>query len=334
MWRKIQKSLATVVPSLLLAVFVIVMVCYLNRWDSMTAVTLIPIWAWSIVGMLACILSWIAFRGIPAIIVFCIWLVTGIGFSEESHGLFKELIHSIDPKPAPPEEYSYRVVHVNAVESPDALRRAIDLKPDLLLVRSTPEESEVATLADEAFGVESAYFVADGLAILGRGELIATLREEHGRAIHARIRIGNEFIIDVTSIDLEPSYPSPYLWKPKVWSELTKRRVANRRLLRQSLGENQIVRPSTARIIGGGFNTPPGDDVFRPLESNSLTDAFAATGSGWGNTYPASSPALRFDQIWSSPNLVPFKTTTRRIPESNHRLVIADFEIPMREEDS
>ncbi len=333
MWRKLQKSLATVVPSLILAVFVIVMVCYLNRWDSMTAVTLIPIWAWAAVGMLACILSWIAFRGLPAVIVFCLWLVTGIGFSEESHGLFRELAASIDPPAKPDEDSSLRVISLNAAGMAENLHKVMDLDPDIVLVQEAPEESVIAELANEAYGVEQAYFVAAGQAILGRGELMASIVDENEVAIHARLKIDDEFIIDLTSVDLTPSYPTPYLWNFSRWKELANRRIANRRLLRKSLGENQITRTSTARLVAGGFNTPTGDDVFRPLESNSLIDAFAASGNGWGNTFPASYPALRFDQIWSSPNLVAHETTTQRLAKSDHRIVIADFEIPVRRDD-
>lgn len=318
------------IPSILLAVFLVVMVCYLNRWDSMTAITLIPVWAWAAVGMLACIISWIAFRGLPSLIVFSIWLVTAIGFSEETHALIRELIHSIDPQSIPPEDSQLRVVNLNAAHSGDALRKAFDLNPDLIIVQDAPDEAIITELANEKFGVERAIFVGAGQAILGRGELMASIVEDDGRAIHARFKLQDEFVIDLTSVDLEPSYPSPFLWRPAVWKELTERRVANRRLLRKSLGENQITRASTGRLIGGGFNTPPGDDVFRPLEGNALIDAFSVSGTGWGNTFPANYPALRFDQIWSSPNLLPFKTTTRRIAGTSHRMVISDFELPNR----
>lgn len=331
MWRKIQKSLATVIPSLILAVFLIVMVCYLNRWDSMTAITIIPIWAWAGAGMAACIISWIAFRGLPSVIVFCIWLVAGIGFSEETHGLVRELIYSIDRKPAPAEDSQLRVVNLNAAHSSDALRKAFSYNPDIIIVQDAPEETIVADLANEEFGVERAFVVAAGQAIIGRGELMASMVEDNGRAIHARLKLEDEFIIDLTSVDFEPSLPSPYLWRAATWKELTERRISNRRLLRKSLGENQITRSSTARLISGAFNTPPGDDVFRPLESNDLIDTFSVSGTGWGNTFPSNYPALRFDQIWSSPNLVPYKTTTRRISDSSHRMVISEFELPERE---
>ncbi|MEM7601475.1 MAG: hypothetical protein AAF357_08680 [Verrucomicrobiota bacterium] len=331
MWRKIQRCLATIIPSLILAVFLIVMVCFMNRWDSMTAVTLIPIWAWAAVGMLACIVSWLAFRGIPAVIVFCVWLVTGIGFSEESHALFRELIRSIDPVAPPDEDSRIRVINLNAAQSAEALQKAFDLDPDIVIIQDAPEETAIAELANEEFGIESAFFAEAGHAFIGRGELMAAFVEENERAVHARLKMDDELIIDLTGVDLEPSFPTPYLWKVKKWRELTNRRISNRRFLRKCLGENQITRASTGRLISGGFNTPPGDDVFRPFESNLLTDTFEVSGTGWGNTFPASYPAFRFDQIWSSPNLVPYKTTTQRIAESGHRMVIVDFETPVRE---
>lgn len=330
MWRKIQKSLATVIPSLILVVSLIVLASYLNRWDSMTAVTLIPIWAWSAVGMLACILSWIIFRGIPSVIVFSIWLVFGIGFSEETHALVRELGQSIDPKAAPPENRQFRVVSVNTAGSAEALGRAFDLNPDLVIVQESPGGKEVTSLADEEFGPDVSYFVAARQAIIGRGELMATLTGEDGKAIHARLKLRDGFVIDITSVYLDPSHPSPYLWKISEWRKLTDRRIANRRLLRKSLGENRITRNTTGRIVAGGFNTPPGDDVFRPLQSNGLIDTFRTSGTGWGNTYPANYPALRYDQIWSSTNLAPVKATTQRNPVSDHRMVVTDFALPVR----
>lgn len=328
MWRKIQKSLATVIPSLILVVFLIVLACYLNRWDSMTAITLIPIWAWSAVGMLACILSWIVFRGIPSVIVFSIWLVFGITLSEETHGLFRELVQSIDPKAAPPEDRQFRVVSLNAAGSVEALEKAFDLEPDLVIVQNSPRGKEVTALADEEFGSDVSYFVASGQAIIGRGELMATLTGEGGKAIHARLKLPDGFLIDITGIHLDPSHPSPYLWKPGEWKKLTERRIANRRLLRKSLGENRITRSSTGRIVAGGFNTPPGDDVFRPLQSNDLIDTFRRSGTGWGNTYPANYPALRYDQIWSSTNLPPVRATTHRNSLTDHRMVVTDLALP------
>lgn len=332
MWRKIQKILATVIPSILMTVFLIVMVCYLNRWDSMTAITLIPVWAWSAAGMLCCLLSWIAFRGIPAVVVFCIWLVAGIAFSEESHGIFRELVQSIDGRTAPEDERRLRVINLNANGKVESLQRALELKPDIVLVQDSPDEQLISKMVNDAFGVDRIYFVSSGQAIIGRGELLASLVEDNGAAIHARVKMPSELIIDFTSVDLPPCLPSPYLWKLEIWKELTERRIQNRRLLRKALGENQITRLSTGRIVSGGFNTPPGDDVFRPLESNGLIDSFKKSGTGWGNTYPSDYAALRFDQIWASKNLKPYETFTRLSQDSDHRIVISDFILPEIEE--
>ncbi|MDF1826472.1 MAG: hypothetical protein P1U68_17640 [Verrucomicrobiales bacterium] len=328
MWRKIQKTLATVIPALLMVVFLIVMVCYLNRWDSMTAITLIPVWAWAAVGMLSCILSWLAFRGMPAVIVFCTWLIVGIAFSEESHGIFRELVQAINRRSPPEEERQLRVINLNAGRNPEAVKRVLDLEPDIVFIQDSPEEKLITEMTNEAFGVERIIFVGSNQAILASGELLNSLSESNGTAIHARIRIPSGFIVDLTSLDLPPCFPSPYLWRPETWKDLTQRRIQNRRLLRNNLGENQITRASTGRIVSGGFNTPAGDDVFRPLESNGLSDAFKSSGTGWGNTYPANCAALRFDQIWASQNLEPYQTFTRLNSVSKHRIVVSDFILP------
>lgn len=328
MWRKIQKTLATVIPSLLMTVFLVVMACYLNRWDSMTAVTLIPVWAWAAVGMLACLLSWVAFRGIPAVVVFCIWLIAGIAFSEESHGIFRELVQAINKTSLPEETRRLRVVNLKANGNPDVVKKALELEPDIVLIQDSPAENLISEMTNEAFGVDRIIFVDSNQAILASGELMNSLSESNGTAIHARVRIPSGFIVDLTSVDLPPSFPSPYLWKAATWKRLTERRIQNRRLLRNNLGENQITRSSTGRIVSGGFNTPTGDDVFRPLESNGLSDAFKTSGTGWGNTFPAKYAALRFDQIWVSPNLEPDKTFTRLSADSDHRIVVSDLILP------
>jgi len=106
-------------------------------------------------------------------------------------------------------------------------------------------------------------------------------------------------------------------------------RVENRRLVRTHLGEHPISRENVGRIIAGGFGTPPGDDVYRPLENNGMLDTYRKRGLGWGNTYPSDFPVLRLDQIWVSPNLRPLKSLTRLNPESDHRIVVSEVLMPV-----
>ena len=51
MWRKTQKTLATLIPSILLLTYVTVAISLLNRWDTMVPITLVPVWVWAGLGM-------------------------------------------------------------------------------------------------------------------------------------------------------------------------------------------------------------------------------------------------------------------------------------------
>lgn len=327
MWRNVQKFLATFLPSLLLLLFVGVLVCRLNQWDSMVAVTLVPFWAWATFGMIASLLTWIICRGVPAVVIFSVWFLAGIVIPEESHGLFRELIHTIDPKNPPPDDEVLRVVNVNANGTVEALSAVLELEPDILIVQHPPGKPDLAETVRALYGMDGMLLAGTNHAILARGEFIDTISDPNASSIHARLRIPNDFLIDITSLELAPLLPRFSLWNPETWETLSWTRMQNRRQLRTHFGENEITRPNTARLVSGGFQTPPGDDVFHPLVANEMTDAFSVSGEGWGNTYPANYSYIRLDQIWVSDNLRPLRTTTRINPHSDHRTVIADLQL-------
>ena len=330
MWRSLKKTLATLVPALLLFLFIAVMICFLNRWDSMVTITLIPVWAWAAFGMTLSLLSWICFRGSFAAVVFSIWLASGLILSEEPRSLIRELF--LPPASSLPEELrTLRVVNINAEGMEENLRISAVLKPDIVIIQQAPEGDALEKFANDLFGDEHMVVTNRSNAFIARGEMVNTLGETDSATLHVRMLTPDGFLVDITNLDLEPYLPSPQLWKKEVWQRLTTTRVENRRLLRHYLGENQLTSGKIGRIVSGGFGTPPGDDVFRPLESAQLADAFGKAGTGWGNTYPADYPLVRLDQIWASANLRPLRAFTSVNPGSTHRIVVADFAINLPE---
>lgn len=330
MWRKTQKTLAIFIPSMLLLVYVTVAIGLLNRWDAMVVVTLIPVWVWAGLGMAVSLLCWLICRGLPSLLIFCLCLATGIIFSEETVGIARELALAIEGKdtaPAAGDPGVIRIVNVNSAGSADVLRRAIDARPDILVIQEAPDKNVLESVADQLYGVDRSVASHGTNAIIARGELLEILTERGDATLHARIQRPDGFIVDVTNVDLEGCAPTLQMWRPSVWKKLFAARVANRRLVRAYLGENEITRSKIGRVISGGFGTPPGDDVYRPLETNGLVDTYAASGRGWGNTYPSDYPALRLDQIWVSPNLLPVRSLTRLNPESDHRIVVSEVQL-------
>lgn len=332
MWRQTQKFLAAFVPAILVVIYLVVAACMLNQWDSMVSITLIPIWAWGAIGAVVSLIGWIVFRGKAFLFVFCLWLISGIVFSEEARSIGRELAATLEQKPASDQgaqqkKTSLRIVNFNANDKAGALTLLTDLEPDIVAIQQAPSEESLEGILEDLFGADHAIVTNGSNAILARGEFVDTLLEPDSNTVHARIRTPNGTIVDITNLHLEPCLPSFEMWRASTWEKLTDARLENRKLVRAYLGENEITSGRTGRIVCGGFTTPPGDDVFRPLATAGLVDSFDEAGIGWGNTYPDNYAIFRLDQIWVSKNLAPIEVTTRRAPESEHRTVVCDVEV-------
>lgn len=335
MLRKIQQFLATFVPAWLLVAYFAVIVCMLNRWDGLVMITLVPIWAWAAIGMLAATLSWILFRGIPSIVVFCLCLLTGVICSEETHSLTRELINKISPNEiSEADGPAITIINVNCGGTEAPLSKLAADKPDIVTIQKAPAEEDLIALKNEIFGDSYSLIINRSNAIIAKGKFIAEIREPESSTLHARLSHPSKKVFDITTVDLNYCVPRMDMWQPKVWNQLTEARIQNRRLIRSYLGENSIKKSNVIRVFTGGFNTPPGDDVFRPLITNNLKDVFAESGLNWGNTYPSDYPNLRLDQIWVSDQLKPHSARAKLNPDAFHRTVVAKMTIEEEKTDN
>lgn len=329
MWRKTQKFLGTFVPTLLLVLYFVVAICFLNRWDAMVPVTLTPVWAWCAGGVLVSLVTWILCRNTYPGVLFTLFLLTAVVFSEETRGIVRELIATIrEDQPAEPSPRMIRIVSVRCDGKEAALRLAAESRPDVILIQEAPDKMVLEAVADQLYGVERAVVQHGESAIIARGEKVAWMGDPKSSTVHVRLRRLDGFVLDVTNLDLDGCAPHLDMWRPAAWQKLIQARIETRRLVRQFLGENPINPAKVGRIIGGGFGTPPNDDVFRPLQTSGMIDTYAASGIGWGNTFPSEFPVLRLDQIWVSGNLEPVRSETRVNPESKHRIVVSEVERP------
>ncbi len=87
--------------------------------------------------------------------------------------------------------------------------------------------------------------------------------------------------------------------------------------------------PDGPLLVGGDFNAPAGDAIYRLLRPR-LRDAFAVAGRGWGNTALNDIPVSRIDQVWASDAFRPTAVTARRTAYSDHRMVVADLQLGAR----
>ena len=107
-----------------------------------------------------------------------------------------------------------------------------------------------------------------------------------------------------------------------------RRQAANRRARREEareLATTLAALPASLPVIlGGDFNAPAGDAIYRYLKPR-LHEAFRGGGRGWGNTGFNHLPLLRVDEVWVSEHFRASGVVARRTRFSDHRMVVCDL---------
>lgn len=336
MWRKINKLLSALIPSLILISFFAVTVCFINQWDSLVWVTIIPIWIWAGIGVAASVVSWVLFRSNAAIFTLCLCLIAGVIFPEETRYLLRDSRQDFSSEKDSDKKKAntrLRIVTINCNNGNfRAAMEVSSLEPDIVFFQETPLRPELSEIVTEIFGEsdDAAFAMSSsrhGNAILARGEFLMEKADEGSSTLHVRLRLPPPGqLIDLTNVNLDDCLPTWTFWKRSERKRLTLARISNRRELRGYVVDYDTARKQPPRIVAGDFSTPAGDDVFRFLKNSGLRDCFPVSGTGWGNTFTAETPFLRVDQIWMSPDLTPIKTQAVITPYSDHRIVVCDFE--------
>ena len=331
--KKIRRYLAKVLPTLTVLGFVGILLCFVNRWDQVTPLTIIPIWIWACAGCLGCTLAWLISRSPLCLAVFLAWLVVGVAYSDESLSLYHDLrttFVKMGPEKAPAAPA--RTVRVTVLEAAGASHDAVwdiaRFSPDIVLLQGVPT-SELARLTVDFFEGDGGYVAAGDCAVLARGKVRAAPVPPDFKGARALVEWPGGILIDAVSLRLSESYPRWDFLRPSVWQGLVDTRRSNRSSLRtiMRLYEEVVTDDETKpfRLLGGNFATPPGDDIFRHLRSHGLEDAHALSSTGWGSTYPGDHPILRPDQLWSEPEFVPLSLSAVKIEGATHRLLMGDF---------
>jgi len=130
-------------------------------------------------------------------------------------------------------------------------------------------------------------------------------------------------MVEVVSLRLTPPIVRMDLWDPGCWREQSENRKIRREQLREITAR---LAPDGLGIVGGDFNAPAGDAIFRLL-SPGFRDSFAQAGRGWGNTALNEMPVSRVDQIWVSRSFRTAAAVARKTVHSDHRMVISDLSL-------
>jgi len=260
--------------------------------------------------------------------VFAAWLIYLLLLAEEPRSLGRALLRPgpLKREARPPGEV-LRVISLNcAIGNRLAAEEVVPYRPDIVLLQESPGRREVEELARRLFGTEAGvvHGVDASLVVHGRAvpaELPPAMR---GNLVQARVTLATGRDIEVISTRLLPAVFRADLWSPDCWRQQTENRRSRREQLRAIA--QRIGSTSAPVIVGGDFNAPQGDAVFRLLRPK-LHDAFTEGGLGWGDMIINDLPVLRIDQIWVSGTFRSHAVVARSTRNSDHRMVICDLSL-------
>lgn len=318
LWLRLSQTLLVVSALLCLGLAL----CYWMRPDAFAAFTIFPVWCSALLGLLLTGMGWHRQLRRPFQGVAVLWLLFLLVFAEEPHSLLRGLW------PAPAQNAAgLRVVSLNcSAGNPLAGAEVAKWNPDVVLLQESPSRSDVERLARRLYGNEGGFVWGVDGSIIARGELTPRdLPPALGNYfVQAGLRLPQGREVEIVSLRLMTP-PFRIDW----WSAAGREAYRASREL-QTTQMNAIaqqigaVPEERAIFIGGDFNAPQGDAIYRVLRPR-LRDSFARAGRGWGNTIINEFPALRIDQIWASDGLQPQSVTAHKTENTDHRAVVADF---------
>ncbi|BCW98817.1 MAG: hypothetical protein KatS3mg024_1644 [Armatimonadota bacterium] len=288
---------------------------------GLAAVTVLPVWFWWLIGLGLVAAAWQAV-GRAALPLFALWMVYLVAFAEEPRSLGRTLL------PAPRPEKLIRVVSLNcAVANHDAAAEALLSNPDVVLYQESPGPRGLQEVSRLLFGRSIVRVGEFGNAILARGSMVDSKQPLAVRSTltRARVRLEAGPEVELVSLRLTPAETRLDYWNPVCWLEHSRNRRARDAEMAAVAAYLSTVPPDVPVILGGDFNVPQGDGIFRRLRPR-LRDAFREGGRGWGNTFLNSFPILRIDQVWTSAHFRAISVRAKMTAHSDHRMVICELE--------
>lgn len=337
MRRLFHLTVTTLLPGAALLMHVLIFCCYARRWDKAAALTVFPFWAWALLGMGMAGFAWLFTRRRLAMGIAVLWLVTMVVYSDETVPLLRSASTMPQPgraAPAPDGKPVLRIATLNCKAGHFNPRSPFDVipwDPDIVLLQESSSSQVLREIAQQLYGGDPAGHFAGGFecGLITRGRILKMVSGNFAHSLLATIQLGKDsagqdIVVEVACVHLQGAETDI---KPtrETLSKHALNRLKRRAELQEVLTIQTLISGQRPSVIAGDFNAPQGDAIFRLLSSAGFTDAFAAAGAGWPDTFPNSAPMLRIDQQWSNRRLKPLRGRTVRSTHSDHRMVVCDY---------
>ena len=315
-------------PIFALALHFVVTLCYIKRWDKVTAVTVFPLWSWALIGIFIIAVSWLFARNKFGVLVAAVWLVTALVGADEIPGIVNSIKGKNLTQAHPVTHEGKSIIRVATINcknrTEEALLEAKAYAPDVVLIQESPGGSSLKKIAQEFYGEEGQFAGGWHCGIIARGKIMAIKNSPTPRFSHATLTLDDGRSIDLVSVHLKHAITRWDLWNRDCWKTHYSNRKIRRRQLIEILTHVSKTHGNRPVIFGGDFNAPASDAVYNILRHHFL-DSYRAVGSGWGNTFFNRLPLLRIDQLWATTQLQPVNARAVPTKNSDHRLLVCDY---------
>jgi endonuclease/exonuclease/phosphatase family metal-dependent hydrolase len=316
-----------------LALHLFTVFCYSRQPDALAAFTVLPIWVWGGIGLALCTVAFYFLRASLSLVMTAVWAVTLLVGADEARVLAN--FGKSAPHRGPAATYEgipvMRVATLNCAgfrcgdPSPDIAA----WKPDIVLLQDVYPH-QVQHVADLLYGGHGDYRVhttaQGGVGIVTRWKIQREVRNPMMRSQQVTIETPDGRLLEVVNVHLLTAATDLAFWHRHAWRE---HRINRAIRLKEMLTARQVLEqttkfPNTPTLFGGDFNAGATDVVHRQMDAD-FVDAFAAAGTGWGNTYQRRFPILRIDHLYSTRHFAPVRCRTATTRFSDHRMVVADY---------
>lgn len=317
------------------AAHLVLLFVYLRKPDSLAALTVWPIWFWSLLGLFVSLFTYFVFRHTLGLLLSVVWFVTALALSDETVGLAR--VGQPPPQPGPRQNHlgqmPIRIATLSC--SPGQFERADELsrllfewRPDIVFLQDMPHPYVVKQLAEALYGNSGDYRYDAGhrCGTLLRGRISEARQHPEYRQQYLPVRLANGREVQLVNLHLKRATTSLELWSPQCWRDHRATRKRHREelsLVAAFLNQTQRF-TKIPTIIAGNFSVPASDGAQTILTQESYVDVFEYVGTGPGNTFHQRWPLMRLSQIRVSPELIPLRSRVVDVPNNAHRLLIAD----------
>lgn len=304
---------------------------YLFRPPNVDPITIWPYWFWSLPALVLSTFAISRRNQFWGLLTVAAWAVATLIVAEEPAALARVLTAAPPPIGQQRPSDTIRVVTLNCAGGDvDAALEPLAWRPDVVLLQEAPGATELMMARAAHEGWQSLCGLDP--AILARGSItpVAVDDRQAGYICAADVTLPHvpsipTFRVVCTRLTL-PSLRIR-IWRPEVWSDGAEARANREAQMRAVAAVARTGVEAMPVIVGGDFNAPTGDSLFRILKPD-FRDAYPEGGAGWPNTITNDTPMSRIDQVWVSRQFEVESAWVVRTRHSDHRAVVVNLKLP------